>query len=47
MVEDGSIDVVECFLVILKDFGYMDIVDLIEFFDVYGKVGIFVFYCLL
>lgn len=44
MVEDGSTDVVECFLATLKDLGYMDIVDLIEPPDVHGKAGIFVFH---
>lgn len=45
MVKDGSIDFVESFVVVLKDFGYRDIVELIDFIDVYMKVGKYCFNC--
>lgn len=47
MVKDGSFDFVESFVEVLKDFGYRDIVELIDFIDVYMKVGKYCFNCLL
>lgn len=47
MVKDGSFDFVESFVEVLKDFGYRDIVELIDLIDVYMKVGKYCFNCLL
>lgn len=38
-VENGDFQVVEEFVKILNDFGYSYIVQLIDFFDIYNKVG--------
>lgn len=39
LVENGNVDVVEEFLSVLKDLNYCDIVELIDFVDIYIKVG--------
>lgn len=42
-VENENNDIVEEFVIVLKDFGYCEFVKLINLFDVYGKVGKFFF----
>lgn len=39
LVENGSYDNVEEFIIVLNDFGYCEIVKLINLFNVYEKVG--------
>lgn len=39
LVEDGDFEVVKEFVIVLKDFGYSSIVELIDLFDIYNRVG--------
>lgn len=45
LVEKGNNDIVEEFVIVLNDFGYSEIVKLINLFDVYNKVGKFYLNC--
>lgn len=38
-VENGSFEVVDDFCFVLEYFGYCDIIELIDFFNIYIKVG--------
>lgn len=44
LVENGNLDVVEEFLSVLKDLNYCYIVELIDFVDIYIKVGKCIYY---
>lgn len=44
LVEKGNLDVVEEFLSVLKDLNYCYIVELIDFVDIYIKVGKCIYY---
>lgn len=44
LVENGNLEVVEEFLIVLKDLDYFYIVELIDFFEIYCKVGKFKYY---
>lgn len=41
LIENGNLEVVEEFLIVLKDLKNVCIVDLIDFFEIYCKVGMY------